>query len=79
MKLVEDGKLRLLDKVTQYLPEFQGGKSDITLKHLLTHFSGLRPGLLCLASQCRSRILPMSHARRRLANAPIRRAGSSVA
>jgi uncharacterized protein YbbC (DUF1343 family)/CubicO group peptidase (beta-lactamase class C family) len=43
MKLVEDGKIRLVDKVTQYLPEFQNGKSDITLKHLLTHFSGLRP------------------------------------
>ena len=45
MKLVEEGKLRLVDKVTQYLPEYQGGKSDITLKHLLTHFSGLRPDL----------------------------------
>ena len=45
MKLVEDGKLRLVDKVTQYLPEYQGGKSDITLRHLLTHFSGLRPDL----------------------------------
>ena len=45
MKLVEDGKLRLVDKVTQYLPEFQGGKSEITLRNLLTHFSGLRPDL----------------------------------
>ncbi len=45
MKLVEEGKLRLVDKVTQYLPEYQGGKSDITLRHLLTHFSGLRPDL----------------------------------
>ncbi len=45
MKLVEEGKLRLVDKVTQYLPEYQGGKSDITLRQLLTHFSGLRPDL----------------------------------
>lgn len=45
MKLFEEGKLRLSDRVTQYLPEFQGGKSDITVRHLLTHFSGLRPDL----------------------------------
>ena len=43
MKLVEEGKLRLNDRVTQYLPEFQGGASEITVRNLLTHFSGLRP------------------------------------
>ncbi len=42
-KLVEQGKVRTNDKVTHYLPKFQGGKSDITLRHLMTHFSGLRP------------------------------------
>jgi uncharacterized protein YbbC (DUF1343 family) len=31
------------DRVTQYLPEFQGGNSEITVRHLMTHFSGLRP------------------------------------
>ncbi len=45
MKLFELGKLRLNDRVTQYLPEFQGGSSDITVRQLLTHFSGLRPDL----------------------------------
>ncbi len=45
LRLVEDGKLRLSDRVTVYLPEFQGGKSEITLRHLLTHYSGLRPDL----------------------------------
>lgn len=45
MKLFEEGKLRLNDRVTHYLPEFQGGKSEITVRHLLTHFSGLRPDL----------------------------------
>ncbi len=45
MKLFEQGKLRLSDPVTVYLPEFQGGKSDITIRDLLTHFSGLRPDL----------------------------------
>lgn len=45
MKLFEQGKVRLNDRVTEYLPAFQGGKSDITVRHLLTHFSGLRPDL----------------------------------
>jgi uncharacterized protein YbbC (DUF1343 family)/CubicO group peptidase (beta-lactamase class C family) len=43
MKLFEQGKFRLNDKVTDYIPEFQGGKSDITLRQLFTHFSGLQP------------------------------------
>ena len=45
MKLFEEGKLRLNDRVTQYLPEFQDGKSEITIRNLMTHFSGLRPDL----------------------------------
>jgi uncharacterized protein YbbC (DUF1343 family)/CubicO group peptidase (beta-lactamase class C family) len=43
MKLFEEGKFKLNDRVTDYIPEFQGGKSDITLRDLFTHFSGLRP------------------------------------
>lgn len=43
MKLFEQGKVRLNDRVTEYLPEFQGGKSPITVRQLMTHFSGLRP------------------------------------
>ncbi len=43
MKIFEEGKLRLAEKVTDYLPEFQGGKSDITIRDLMTHFSGFRP------------------------------------
>ncbi len=45
MKLFEQGKIRLSDKVSAYLPGFQNGNSDITIRHLLTHFSGLRPDL----------------------------------
>ena len=45
MKLFEQGKVRLNGRVTDYLPEFQGGKSDITVRDLMTHFSGLRPDL----------------------------------
>src|SRR5450631_1001538 len=43
MKLFEQGRFRLSDKITDYIPEFQGGKSDITLRQLFTHFSGLQP------------------------------------
>ncbi len=45
MKLFEQGKIRLNDRVTRYLPGFQGGHSEITIRDLLTHFSGLRPDL----------------------------------
>ena len=45
MKLFEQGKLRINDPVTAYLPEFQGGRSDITVRDRLTHFSGMRPDL----------------------------------
>ncbi len=45
MRLVGDGKVRINDRVTVYLPEFQGGKSEITVRDLMTHFSGLRPDL----------------------------------
>lgn len=43
MKLFEEGRFRLNDKITDYIPEFQGGKSGITIRNLFTHFSGLRP------------------------------------
>ncbi len=45
MRLFEQGKLRLDDPVTKYLPEFQGGKSPITVRLLMTHFSGMPPDL----------------------------------
>jgi uncharacterized protein YbbC (DUF1343 family)/CubicO group peptidase (beta-lactamase class C family) len=45
MKLFEQGKVRISDPVTAYLPEFQGGQSPITIGDLMTHFSGLRPDL----------------------------------
>ncbi len=45
MKLFEAGLIWPDDPVTRYLPEFQGGKSAITIRDLMTHFSGLRPDL----------------------------------
>ena len=46
MQLVEQGKIRLNDPVSKYLPEFaSNGKEDITVRQLLTHYSGLAPDL----------------------------------
>ncbi len=45
MKLFEQGKIVTTDPLTKYLPEFQNGKSSITVADLLTHFSGLKPDL----------------------------------
>jgi CubicO group peptidase (beta-lactamase class C family) len=42
MLLVEDGKMELDAQVSTYLPEFSGGAKDrVTVRHLLTHTSGL--------------------------------------
>jgi CubicO group peptidase (beta-lactamase class C family) len=46
MQLVEKGKIRLNDPVVKYIAEFgQNGKTDITVRDLLTHYSGLPPDL----------------------------------
>ena len=46
MQLVEAGRISLADPVTRYIPQFtRHGKSGITVRHLLTHTSGLRPGI----------------------------------
>ncbi|KAA6465411.1 DUF1343 domain-containing protein [Acidobacteria bacterium AB60] len=46
MQLFEQGRVRLNDPVSAYLPEFaQNGKQDITVRELMTHYSGLAPDL----------------------------------
>jgi CubicO group peptidase (beta-lactamase class C family) len=46
MQLIEQGKLELDAPASRWLPEFVGkGKEAITVRHLLTHTSGLRAGL----------------------------------
>jgi uncharacterized protein YbbC (DUF1343 family) len=46
MKLMEDGKIRMNDRVSTFIPGFERyKKADITIRHLLTHTSGLRPDL----------------------------------
>jgi CubicO group peptidase (beta-lactamase class C family) len=42
MKLVEDGSVGLDDSVARYVPGFgENGKSEVLVRHLLTHTSGL--------------------------------------
>ena len=46
MLLAERDKLRLDDKVDHWITNFKAhGKGAVTIRHLLTHTSGLRPGL----------------------------------
>jgi uncharacterized protein YbbC (DUF1343 family)/CubicO group peptidase (beta-lactamase class C family) len=44
MTLIEDGRVRLNDTVAGHIPGFERyGKGGITIRHLMTHVSGLRP------------------------------------
>jgi len=46
MQLVETGQLNLEEPVAKYWHEFgRNGKEEITVRDLLTHYSGLRPAL----------------------------------
>src|SRR5438876_2092332 len=46
MQLVEQGTIRLEQPVADYWPEFKAnGKDDITVRELMTHYSGLRGDL----------------------------------
>src|SRR5437868_4489049 len=43
MQLVDQGKIRVNEPVEKYIPEFaQNEKGDVTIRELLTHYSGLR-------------------------------------
>ena len=55
MVLLERGEIRLDDSVKYFIPSFQGElKDEVTIRHLLTHTSGLPPWLP-LYSICSSR------------------------
>lgn len=60
MILVDRGQLQLTDPAAKYLPSFtQGGRDKITLRHLLTHTSGL-PDMLPDNNPLRQRNAPLS-------------------
>ncbi len=46
MQLYQQGRFRLNDPISKYLPEFAAnGKGDITIRQIMTHYSGLPPDL----------------------------------
>lgn len=46
MQLIETGRVKLNDPVSAYLPWFgENGKGQITVRELMTHYSGLAPDL----------------------------------
>ena len=45
MLLVQDGKIALDDKISRYLPDAPATWQDITVRHLITHSSGLKDDL----------------------------------
>jgi uncharacterized protein YbbC (DUF1343 family) len=46
MRMVQLGQIKLNDPVAKYIPDFaQNGKEDVTVRQLLTHYSGLRADL----------------------------------
>lgn len=47
MTLVDEGKISLDDTVSKYIPEFGADKSNITVRHLFAHTSGLPPEARC--------------------------------
>ncbi len=45
MMMVQEGKISLDDKVSDYIPEFSKyGKNYITIRHCLSHFTGIEDG-----------------------------------
>lgn len=60
MVLADRGMLSLSDPVRKFIPEFQGGDRDsMTIRHLLTHTSGL-PDMLPENIELRKRFSPLS-------------------
>ena len=66
MALVDDGRMRLDDPVRRYLPAFSGkGRDQVTIRHLLTHTSGLPAGARIVGTT------PGERLRAWIANAPV--------
>jgi CubicO group peptidase (beta-lactamase class C family) len=69
--LAERGRLRLDDPVTEFVPEFgQNGKEGVTLRHMLTHTSGL-PDMLPDNTELRRQHAPFSRFVERICEIPL--------
>lgn len=72
MTLVDQGKLGLDDKVTKFFPSFTGdGREAITIRHCLTHSSGL-PDMLDDDEMLRERAAPLTAYRDGALKAPLK-------
>jgi CubicO group peptidase (beta-lactamase class C family) len=59
MTLFDQGKFQLEDRVKKFLPAFTGdGREDVTIRHLLTHVSGL-PDQLANNNELRKKHAPL--------------------
>lgn len=71
MKLFDQGKFQLDDRVKKFLPAFAGdGRDDVTIRHLLTHTSGLADQLAD-NNELRKRHAPLSEFAAQAARAPV--------
>src|SRR5437762_1246941 len=60
MTLYDQGKFQLDDRVQKFLPAFTGeGRDDVTIRHLLTHVSGL-PDQLTSNNELRKQHAPLT-------------------
>jgi CubicO group peptidase (beta-lactamase class C family) len=60
MTLFDQGKFQLMDPVKKFLPEFTGdGRDEVTIRHLLTHVSGL-PDQLANNNELRKQHAPLT-------------------
>jgi CubicO group peptidase (beta-lactamase class C family) len=60
MTLFDQGKFQLQDRVKKFLPAFTGeGRDDVTIRHLLTHVSGL-PDQLADNNELRKQHAPLT-------------------
>jgi CubicO group peptidase (beta-lactamase class C family) len=72
MTLVDAGKLSLDDKVTKFFPSFTGeGREAITIRHCLTHSSGL-PDMLADDEMLREKQAPLTRYRDGALKAPLK-------
>lgn len=71
MTLFDLGKFQLDDRVKKYLPDFKGeGRDDVTIKHLLTHVSGL-PDQLTNNNELRKQHAPLTEFAKHATKAPL--------
>jgi CubicO group peptidase (beta-lactamase class C family) len=71
VQLAERGRLRLDDPVTEFVPEFaRNGKEAVTLRHMLTHTSGL-PDMLPDNTELRRQHAPLSRFIERICEIPL--------